>query len=86
MLLLYREAIALRRRIPALSSDRFRWLPTEPGVLAFTRGDGVACVVNLSARPVCAPVGSQLLLGSNPEVGEKLPPDTAGWFLLEVTR
>jgi hypothetical protein len=43
-------------------------------------------VVNLSARPVCAPVGSQLLLGSNPEVGEKLPPDTAGWFLLEVTR
>lgn len=27
----------------------------------------------------------QLLLGSKPEVGE-LPPDTAGWFLLEVAR
>lgn len=86
MLLFYREAIALRRRVPALSSDRFQWLPTEPDVLAFTRGDGVVCIVNCSARPVCAPVGSQLLLGSDPEVGEKLPPHTAGWFMLEVAR
>jgi alpha-glucosidase len=83
MLQLYREAIALRRRVPALSSDRFRWLPTEPGVLAFSRGDGLACIVNCSPRPVCAPLGSRLLLGSDPEVGEKLPPDSAGWFLLE---
>jgi alpha-glucosidase len=83
MLQLYREAIALRRRVPALSSDRFRWLPTEPGVLAFSRGDGLACIVNCSPRPVCAPPGSRLLLGSDPEVGEKLPPDSAGWFLLE---
>ena len=83
MLGLYREAIALRRRIPALSSSRFRWLRTEPGVLAFTRGDGFACVVNCSPGPVCAPAGSQLLHGSDPEVGEKLPPNSAGWFLLE---
>jgi alpha-glucosidase len=86
MLSFYRQAIALRRRVPALSSDRFHWLSTEPGVLAFTRGDGVACVVNCSPRPVCAPIGSQLLLGSDPEVGEKLPPNTAGWYLLEVAR
>ena len=84
MLRLYREAIALRRRTPALSSSRFRWLPTEPGVLGFVRGDGVACVVNCSTQPVCAPAGAQLLIGSHPEVGEKLPPDTAGWFLLEA--
>jgi alpha-glucosidase len=83
MLRLYREAIALRGRVPALSSSGFRWLPTEPGVLGFTRGDGFACIVNCSARPVCAPPGSRLLLGSDPEAGEKLPPDSAGWFLLE---
>jgi len=84
MLQLYREAIALRHRIPALSSSRFHWLPTEPGVLAFTRGDGFGCIVNCSSRPVLAPAGAQLLLGSDPEVGEKLPPNSAGWFLLEA--
>ena len=83
MLQLYREAIALRRRIPGLSASGFAWLPTEPGTIAFTRGDGFACVVNCSPRPVCAPAGARLLLGSDPEVGEKLPPDSAAWFLLE---
>jgi alpha-glucosidase len=82
MLHLYREAIALRHRIPALSSGECRWLPAEPGVLAFTRGDGFACVLNCSSRPVCAPVDGQLLHASHPDAGEKLPPDTAAWFLL----
>jgi alpha-glucosidase len=85
MLQLYREAIAVRHLVPALSEHRFRWLPADPGVLAFTRGDGFACIVNCSPRPVCAPPGSRLLLGSDPEVGEKLPPDSAGWFLLDVS-
>lgn len=85
MLQLYREAIALRHRVPALTSSGFRWLPTEPGVLGFTRGDGFACIVNCSSRPVCAPPGARLLLGSDPGVGEKLPPDSAAWFLLEET-
>jgi alpha-glucosidase len=79
---LYREAIALRRMIPALSSRDFRWLPTEPGVLAFTRGDGFACVVNCSSRPVCTPVDGDLVHASDPDVGEKLPPNSAAWFLL----
>jgi alpha-glucosidase len=83
MLQLYRDAIALRRRIPSLSSGQFQWLETEPGTLGFTRGDGFACIINCSPRPVCAPTGARLLLGSDPEVGEKLPADSAGWFLLE---
>ncbi len=82
MLHLYREAIALRHRIPAMSSGELRWLPTEPGVLAFTRGDGFACVLNCSSRPVCTPVDGRLLHASHPDAGEKLPPDTAAWFLL----
>jgi alpha-glucosidase len=82
MLHLYREAIALRRLIPALASSDFRWLPTEPGVLAFTRGDGFACVVNCSSRPVCTPVDGDLMHASDPEAGEKLPPNSAAWFLL----
>ena len=79
---LYRKALALRHRIPALSSGDFRWLPTEPGVLAFTRGDGFACVVNCLSRPVCTPVDGRLLHTSDAEAGEKMPPNSAAWFLL----
>ncbi|WP_133804730.1 hypothetical protein [Kribbella caucasensis] len=57
----------------ALSSGDFRWLRTESGVLAFTRGDGFSCVVNCSSRVVAAPVGGQLLLASHHEAGDKLP-------------
>ncbi|WP_405065892.1 glycoside hydrolase family 13 protein [Kribbella sp. NBC_01510] len=82
MLHLYREALALRHRIPALAFGDFRWLPTEPGVLAFTRGDGLACVVNCSSRPVCNPVEGVVLIASDTEAGEKLPPNSAVWTLL----
>jgi alpha-glucosidase len=81
---LYREALALRHRIPALASDEIRWLTTEPGVLAFSRGDGFACVVNCSSRPVCNPVDGALLIATDPEAGEKIPANSAAWFLLEV--
>jgi alpha-glucosidase len=82
MLHLYREALTLRRRVPALASGNFSWLPTEPGVLAFTRGDGFCCVVNCSARVVAVPVDGELLLASHQEAGDKLPPDSAAWYLL----
>jgi alpha-glucosidase len=84
MLHLYREAIALRRRLPGMSQGEFRWLPTEPGVLAFMRGDGFACVVNCSSRPVCMPVDGHVLHASKAEVGEKLPPDSAAWLLVRA--
>ncbi|MEV6268419.1 alpha-amylase family glycosyl hydrolase [Kribbella sp. NPDC051936] len=81
---LYRDALALRRRLPALGSAEFGRLPSEPGVLAFTRGDGFACFVNCSPRPVLLPERSTTLLASDPEAGEKLPPNSAAWVLLEV--
>jgi alpha-glucosidase len=84
MLHLYREAIALRK-VAAPSFSEFRWLATEPGVLAFTRGDGFACVVNCSSRLVRTPVGGRLLLASDAETGEKMPPDSAAWFELTET-
>ncbi|NEA36895.1 glycoside hydrolase family 13 protein [Streptomyces sp. SID13031] len=83
MLHLYRETLALRQqRLPALAGDEFRWLRTDPGVLAFTRGDGFACVVNCSSRVVPAPVNGELLLASHEEAGERLPPNSAAWYLL----
>jgi hypothetical protein len=57
-------------------------LATEPGVLAFTRGDGFCCVVNCSSKVVALPVDGELLLASHQEAGDKLPPDSAAWYLL----
>ncbi|MGW1345128.1 glycoside hydrolase family 13 protein [Kribbella sp. NPDC002412] len=82
MLHLYREALALRRRLPTLAAGHFSWLPTEPGVLAFTRGDGFCCVVNCSSRVVALPADGELLLASHQEAGDKLPPNSAAWYLL----
>ena len=80
---LYRETLALRRRLPALAANEFRWLSTEPGVLAFTRGDGFVCVVNCSSRVVSPPLdGGDLLIASHQEAGDKVPPNSAAWYLL----
>jgi len=80
MLTLYREALRLRPAQPELGDGSMTWLPAEPGVLAFARGDGgFACVVNLSDAPTALPAG-ELLLASNPVVDGQLPPDTAAWL------
>jgi alpha-glucosidase len=79
---LYREAIARRHRIADLKSGEFHWLPTETGVLAFTRGDHFACVVNCSSRLVHTPVDGEVLVASDAEAGEKMPPNSAAWFRL----
>jgi alpha-glucosidase len=77
MLSLYREALRIRRA--ELPGRPMRWLPSAPGVLAFTRGDAFACVVNLGPDPVPLPPG-ELLLASGEPTGGRLPTDTAAWL------
>ncbi|MEU5086341.1 glycoside hydrolase family 13 protein [Streptomyces sp. NPDC021356] len=78
MLALYREAIRLR---PVFGDATLTWLDAPDGVLAFTRAEGVTCVVNLSAAPADLPAHTRLLLASGPldEAG-RLPQDTAVWL------
>ncbi|OLF11940.1 glycoside hydrolase family 13 protein [Actinophytocola xanthii] len=81
MLELYRRALHLRREHPALGDGVMRWradLPDE--VLAFDRGHGFTCVVNLSAEPVDLPAHQEVLLTSQPLAGAQLPPDAAAWL------
>jgi len=80
MLALYRDALRLRRSLCELGDGPMHWLPAEPGVLAFARGDGFACVVNLSDRPVALPRDRTPLLSSDPLIDWALPPDTAVWL------
>ena len=80
---LYREALALRHRVPAtlgrtvpLVAHGARRARLHPRRRLRLRGQ------LLAPAGLRAP-GSRPLLGSNPEVGEKLPPDSAVWSLLE---
>ena len=80
MLELYRRALRIRRAEPALgTAPGMTWLSAPGGVLAFDRG-GVACVANLSPRPVELLHHTAVLLASAPLVGGLLPPDTAAWL------
>ncbi|WUR60219.1 glycoside hydrolase family 13 protein [Micromonospora chokoriensis] len=80
MLELYRAAIQTRRAEPALGDGELTWLPAPDGVLAFSRGGGFTCVVNLSAAPVPMPAQGELLLASGPLDDGLLPSDTAVWL------
>ncbi|MEW2426920.1 glycoside hydrolase family 13 protein [Micromonospora sp. NPDC047644] len=80
MLELYRAAIQARKADPALGDGELTWLPAPDGVLAFSRGGGFTCLVNLSAVPVPMPAQGELLLASGPLDDGLLPADTAVWL------
>lgn len=48
----YRRMLAFRRETPALRHGKTRFLDLPDPVLGFMRGDGMACLFNLSPKPV----------------------------------
>jgi alpha-glucosidase len=86
MLTLYREALRLRHELPRLGDGELHWLPSPAGVLAFDRGPGFVCTVNVTDEPVAIDrPGGRAALASDPdvEVGAvvTLPPDSAVWWV-----
>jgi alpha-glucosidase len=82
MLNLYKQALGLRRRLPALGAGSGRdvtWLDLGDDVAGFSREPGFVCVVNTGSTPVPLPRG-RLVLASNTAVRDQLPPDTAAWL------
>jgi alpha-glucosidase len=84
MLLLYRDALRIRRAESALGDGVMNWLPSAAGTLTFDRldehGAVVRCVANLSSAPVPLPSGALVLLASEPLTDAVLPPDTSAWL------
>ncbi|MCD5314516.1 glycoside hydrolase family 13 protein [Kineosporia babensis] len=82
MLNLYRSALRIRRNL--LSHHVFNWIPSTEHVIAFTRSETFACLVNLGVEPVPLPDTAQVLLASDTlnEHEPVLPPDTAAWLHL----
>ncbi len=80
---LYRQAIALRRRWGAADED-LELLDLGPDVVAYRRGSGLTCVVNMGTEPVDLPAHRELLLASDPGVAgaaaTSLGPDGAVWL------
>lgn len=81
---LYRQAIALRRRIGDFAGDDLEWLELGADVLAFRRGDGTLSVTNLGAVPVPLPAHHEVLLASS-RLDGVLPPDSTAWLALRAT-
>ncbi|WP_211370759.1 DUF3459 domain-containing protein [Nonomuraea turkmeniaca] len=77
---LYRAALAIRRRHPALGDGDLTWLDSPPGVLAFSREPGFALMVNFGAEPVPLLRRRDVLLASGPLDGDLLPADTGVWL------
>ena len=83
MLSLYRTGLAMRRTELAQLPQDLEWVDAAEGVLAFRRGDGFLCVVNLSGRsvPLADHAGhDRVLLSSGPVGDGVLAPDTCVWL------
>lgn len=78
---LYRRALAIRRRHPALGDGRLVWDAGAPDqVLGFRRDPDFGCWVNFSDAPVALPEDVEVLVASEPLVDGRLGADRAVWF------
>ncbi len=75
---LYRRALRLRAD-RLVANEQIQWVGADDGILAFSRGDGFSCWVNLGHDPVEIPDGPVLLASEEVTVG-RLPPDSAVWL------
>jgi alpha-glucosidase len=75
----YREALALRQKLPTLRDGEFAWRTAPPDCLSYTRGGEFTVLLNGGSTSVPLPAG-ELLLASGPVLAShpgQLPPDTA---------
>jgi alpha-glucosidase len=78
---LYRAALRLRRREPALGDGGLEWGDAPDGALSFARDPDFACVVNVDAVAVPLPAGASVLLASGPLAADgSLPAATTVWL------
>ena len=77
---LYRTALRLRHELDALGDGGMRWLEGPPDALVIARDPGFVCMLNLEADPLAIPPNAEVLLHSDPEAVEQVPPDGAVWL------
>lgn len=80
MLNLYRDALALRRKLVSALPTDVTWVDAGPGTLAFRRSDAFLCIVNFSDAAIDLPAGHQILISSDRTAGHALAPYAAAWL------
>jgi alpha-glucosidase len=83
---LYRTALVIRRREPALGEGSLRWHDSGRHVLLFERPGrpSVLVAMNLGKHDVHVPDSGELLVASSPlRHPHTLPPDTAAWYRMD---
>jgi len=87
MLTLYRTALRLRAETAVAADHMMEWIETGPDMLAFRRGEGLACLVNVGDEPVDVPESlrdAEILLTSAPfgTDAHVVPGAAAVWYRL----
>jgi alpha-glucosidase len=80
-LLMYRDALAIRRTEVGLGDGSMTWLDMGDSVLAFSRPGDFAFYLNFGL-PISLPEESEVLLSSGILSGRMIPTDTAVWLRL----
>ena len=80
MLNLYRDALALRRKLVSQLPTDVTWLDAGAEVLAFSRSEAFTCIVNFSDVPIDLPAGHQVLISSDTTDDHTLAPYAAVWL------
>ncbi len=83
MLELYRRALSIRNEHLTMD-ESIRIIDSEPTVVAFERGSGVQCWLNLGDDPIRLPTNASVLLASEP-IDKELPGNTSAWLTLPKT-
>ena len=78
---LYRSALALRRSENGLRNGKLDWIEVDHEVLAFERGERLACYLNFG-KPYSLPAGAEVILASAPIQDRRLPADSTAWLRL----
>jgi alpha-glucosidase len=82
----YRSALRIRRSEPALGDGTMTWIEAPDGVLAFTRGDQFACVINYTDNALELPQTfrkAQILLESSASAPGTLGAATTAWMRIQ---
>ena len=74
----YRDALAARRE-HMVGDTELTWIDLGADILAYRRGSGVTCMVNMGTEPVEVPDG-EIVVRSGEIDGRTLPPDHAVWL------
>jgi alpha-glucosidase len=80
MLHLYRQALRIRRSEPGLGNGPMVWLPSDPDVLSFSRGEHFVSTTNLSSAAILLPAGAEILIASDGIADGLLPVDATAWL------